>query len=492
MDESLRILYVSPEVVPFAKTGGLADVAGALPGALAARGHEVCVMMPRYAGLYNGKRSLSASSTPVFTVPVAGRSELVEVFELAEKKPVRFAFVAHEGFFRRPELYRDPDTGRDWADNDERFVYFSRAVLEWCKRADFRPNIIHVNDWQAALVLAYLKTAYATHEFFARTRTVLTIHNLAYHGQFPGERFGVLNLDPRLFGPLSYFEFYGKVNFLKAGICYADKINTVSETYAREIRSGPDLGCGLEGVLEGRAADLFGIVNGIDYDVWNPETDALLHSKYSLANLEGKKKNKEELMKKCGFDLSQSDLPLVGVISRLDDQKGFDLIAEVAEKFFQREMVFVLLGTGAEKYHKLFEKLQAKYPKKFHAFLMFDNRLAHLIEAGSDMFLMPSRYEPCGLNQLYSLKYGTVPVVRRTGGLADTVVDADVEQGTGTGYVFEEYSGDALLAVIDRALAAYNVPSGWRNIMENGMRQDFSWAASAKKYERLYQAALVS
>lgn len=491
MARRLKILYASPEMVPFAKTGGLADVAGALPQALAARGHEVCAVMPRHQALYNGSFALTPSSLPPFSVPVAQKTETVEAYELPERKDLRFVFISHEGFFRRPELYRDPETGSDYDDNDERFAYFSRAVLEWCKRADFRPDILHVNDWQAALIPTYLKTEYAADPFFAETRTVLTIHNLAYHGLFPGKRFGVLGLDPSYYAPLSFFEFYGKVDFLKAGICYADKINTVSETYSREIQSGPDFGCGLEGVLQQRSADLYGIVNGIDYSVWNPETDSLIPVNYSSQNLTGKLKNKEELMEECGFKLSHRELPVLGVISRLDDQKGFDLLAEIAERLFERDLLFVLLGTGAEKYHQLFETLQQKYPNKFHAFLTFDNRLAHLIEAGADMFLMPSRYEPCGLNQLYSLKYGTVPIVRRTGGLADTVEDADLTRGSGTGFVFDEYSGQALLEAIDRGLGAFALPAGWKKIMANGMAKDFSWAVSAAKYERLYHAASI-
>jgi len=489
MADKLRIVFASPEVVPFAKTGGLADVAGALPYALAERGHEVCVIMPRYAALYNGKHDVVASPVAPFTVPVNGQPEPVATFELAGDQPVRFVFVSHDSFFRRPELYRDPETGKDWDDNDERFAYFARVIIEWCKYSGFRPDIIHVNDWQSALAPAYLKTIYAQDEYFLHTRSILTVHNLAYHGQFPAERFGVLGLEPGHFAPLSFFEFYGKTNFLKAGLYYSDKINTVSETYAREIQSGPDLGCGLDGVLRERAHDLYGIVNGIDYRVWNPETDTLIPFNFSLSDLTGKQQNKEHLMAKCGFAPEQRNLPLVGVISRLDDQKGFDLIAEDVEKFFERDMLFVLLGTGQKKYHELFERLQKKYPQKFHAFLAFDNALAHLIEAGSDMFLMPSRYEPCGLNQLYSLKYGTVPVVRRTGGLADTVDNADPREGTGTGFTFTEYTGKALLVAIDRALAAYNVAPAWAKIRENGMRKDFSWAASAAKYERLYQAA---
>ena len=487
--DRIKVLFASPEVVPFAKTGGLADVAGALPYALAARGHEVAVLMPRYSGLYGGKYPLTAVSVPPLS-SIAGGDEPVLSFELGGKRrPVRFVFITREEYFRRPELYRDPSTGKDWADNDERFSYFARAILQWCKQTDFRPDIIHVNDWQSALVAPYLKLTYADDPFFARTRTVLTVHNLAYHGQFPAERFGVLRFDERLFAPLSCFEFYGKVDFLKAGISYSDKINTVSETYAREIQSGPDLGCGLDGVLRERTNDLYGIVNGIDYDIWSPENDALIAANYSRNDLSGKKKNKAALMQECGFPAAAEHLPVIGVISRLDDQKGFDLIAEVAEQLLERNFLLMILGTGHKKYHKLLEILQRQYPDKLRVFLTFDNRLAHVIEAGSDMFLMPSRYEPCGLNQLYSLKYGTVPVVRKTGGLADTVEDADPERGTGTGFVFLEYTGEALLEVIDRALAAFANPDQWRKIMENGMRQDFSWAASAAKYERLYEAA---
>ena len=484
----LKILYASPEVVPFAKTGGLADVAGALPYALAARGHDVVVMMPRYASLYGGKYQLAAVSP--LLVPSFGEHESVLSFELGgETRPVRFVFIAREEYFKRPELYRDPGTGQDWADNDERFSYFARAVLLWCKQTGFRPDIIHVNDWQSALVPAYLKLLCVDDPFFARTRTVLTIHNLAYHGQFPAERFGVLKLDARFFAPLSCFEFWGKVNFLKAGICYADKLNTVSETYAREIQSGPELGCGLDGILRERSNDVYGIVNGIDYDAWSPEKDTLIAANYSPSGMDGKGDNKAALLSECGFAPTAIDLPLIGVISRLDDQKGFDLLAEVAEELLARNFLFVVLGTGHKKYHELLELLQRRFPEKLHVFLAFDNRLAHLIEAGADMFLMPSRYEPCGLNQLYSLKYGTVPVVRKTGGLADTVEDADPARGTGTGFVFVEYTGAALLAVIDRALAAFAVPAQWHKIMENGMRQDFSWTASAAKYERLYEAA---
>jgi len=489
MAQKLKILYASPEVVPFAKTGGLADVAGALPQALAARGHELNVVMPRYQALYNGNFPMVPALPATLVVPVAQRQEPAEVFELVENQSVRFIFIAHDGFFRRPELYRDPQTGKDWVDNDERFAFFSRAILEWCKRAEFRPDIIHVNDWQTALIPALLKTEYAADRFFARTRTILTIHNLAYHGQFPGERFDILHIDPAYFAPMSSFEIYGKVNFLKAGISFADKINTVSETYSREIQGGPDLGCGLEGVLRNRAADVYGIVNGIDYDIWNPAVDPLIPANFSPKDTRGKKKNKRELMRICGFNPAHHGSPLLGIISRLDDQKGFDLLAEVADQLFERELLLTLLGTGAKKYHEFFEDLQTDYPDKFHAFLTFDNRLAHLIEAGADMFVMPSRYEPCGLNQLYSLKYGTVPVVRRTGGLADTVEDVDLAQGTGTGFVFDEYTGPALLAAIDRALTAYSHRKRWAGIMASGMAKDFSWSVSAAKYERLYQAA---
>ncbi len=488
MPHTLNVLYVSPEVVPFAKTGGLADVAGALPRALADRGHRVTVMMPRYRSLYNGEYPLANDATGSVDVPVGDRSESATFYTL-EKENVRYVFVSHDDYFNRPELYRDPSTGTDWADNDERFVFFSRAVLEWCLASNVRPDIINVNDWQSALIAVYLRTIHQDDLHFSPTRVILTIHNLAYHGQFPAERFSLLGYPAEWFMSLSPFEFYGKVNFLKAGIFYADKINTVSRTYAQEIQTGPDLGCGLDGLLRDRAPDLYGIVNGIDYDIWNPATDHLIPAQYTPEDLAGKQRNKAALLEKCGFAADKAELPLMGMISRLDAQKGFDLIEKVADELFSRDLLFVLLGTGTPKYHTLFETLQAKYGDTFRPFLTFDNQLAHLIEAGSDMFLMPSRYEPCGLNQLYSLKYGTVPVVRSTGGLADTVIDIDSDTN-GTGITFRPYTPEALLQAIDRAVSAYSDKKRWNAIVQNGMRQDFSWASSAKKYERLYQAAI--
>ncbi|MCI0405719.1 MAG: glycogen/starch synthase, partial [candidate division Zixibacteria bacterium] len=315
-----------------------------------------------------------------------------------------------------------------------------------------------------------------------------TIHNVAYQGHFPKETFFKLGINPHLFYPASPFEFWGKVNFMKIGISYADIINTVSERYAVEIQSDPEFGHGLEGVLRERNADLFGIINGIDYDDWNPEKDGLIPIRYGPRTLEKKKKNKEALLKKCG--LSGVTDPLLGMITRLVDQKGLDLFAEIADDLLALKVKMVVLGTGDERYHELFKELEKKYPKKIKAFLTFDNKLAHGIEAGSDLFLMPSRYEPCGLNQLYSLKYGTVPVVRETGGLADTVEPADEKGERGTGFVFTHYDSGEFFDSLKKALSLYGNKAAWKKLQLRGMEKDFSWHASAVKYLDLYQKAL--
>ncbi len=330
---------------------------------------------------------------------------------------------------------------------------------------------------------------YAGDSFFRSTGTVFSIHNLAYQGNFPKSTFEKLGVSRDLFYPTSPFEFWGNVSFMKAGISYADVVNTVSKTYAVEIQSSSEYGYGLEGVLRTRSQDLYGIVNGIDYQVWSPENDKLIPAKFSREDLSGKTKNKKELRKQCGLPQLRRDVPMIGIISRLADQKGFDLLAEISDELLAGDLQMVILGTGDEKYHRLFTRMQSKYPKKISVNLRFDNSLAHLIEAGSDMFVMPSRYEPCGLNQLYSLKYGTVPIVRKTGGLADTIENYNPKTGQGTGFVFKDYDASELLNTIRLALEVYKDKKAWTKLMQNGMSRDFSWTASAKKYAELYRKA---
>lgn len=488
---NLKILIVTPEAVPFAKTGGLADVTGSLSGALSKLGHQVKVILPKYKMVDETIFNLPEVNINFLEIPLGEKKEKIKLksCQLPDSK-VEYLFLVNDKYYKRDELYKDKTTGFDYGDNDERFILFALGTLEVLKALNWRPDIIHANDWQSALIPAYLKTLYAGDPFFAKTATVFTIHNLAYQGNFPKDSFAKIGVAKDLFYPTSPFEFWGNVNFLKVGISYADVLSTVSERYAVEIQSSSKFGFGLEGVLRTRNADLYGIVNGVDYQEWSPEKDKFVPSHYSMEDLSGKEKNKQALRQKCNLPKINKNVPLIGIISRLADQKGFDILAQISDQLLSLDLQMVILGTGEEKYHKLFTQMAKKYSEKISINLRFDDLLAHLIEAGSDMFLMPSRYEPCGLNQLYSLKYGTVPIVRETGGLADTIQDYNPDTGEGTGFVFKNYDSDELLDAIKRALRTYQDKEAWTKLMKNGMRRDFSWEASAQKYEDLYQKAL--
>jgi starch synthase len=487
--EKLKVIFASPEAVPFVKTGGLADVAGMLPRVLAESGHIIKVVLPHYS-LIPPDQQKRIKLDFALDIKSGGKTIPLKLGRLStELENLEFLFVGNDDYFDRPSLYVDPRTGLDYVDNDLRFIFFCRGVLETLKKLEWKPDIIHANDWQTALLPTYLATLYKNDPFFADTRSVYTIHNLAYQGTFPGKYFERLGLDKKLFYPTGPFEFWGKVNFMKSAINYATVINTVSERYAVEIQSSEEYGCGLEGVLRSRNKDLFGIVNGVDYDEWSPAKDKYIPYTYRPSNLAGKKKDKIELINRLGMPFRES-VPLIGIITRLADQKGLDLIAVAANDIFALDIQMVILGTGDKKYHDLLKKLEAKYPDKLKALLTYDNEMAHWIEAGADIFLMPSRYEPCGLNQLYSLKYGTPPVVRETGGLADTITDIDGNTGAGTGFVFEEYDPEEMLAAIKRAVALYGNKGLWRKVVKEGMKQDFSWNASAAKYVDLYHQAL--
>ncbi len=486
----MRILEVSSEVAPFARTGGLGDVLGALPRALAKLENEVIVAMPRYESIDFDKHRLVRQN---WTMPitVGDKTYPLEVDIIRNHRTkIHYWMIHNEKLFGRSELYRDIKTGKDYVDNDDRFIFFNRAVLEIAKKLGWRPDVIHCHDWQAALIPAYVKTGFGDDRFFENVKTVLTIHNLAFQGTFPADTFPKLGLPEDLFyamtGP---FEFFGNVNFLKSAVMLADKVTTVSEQYAKEIQTSVEFGAGLDGVLTQRSHDLSGIVNGVDYLVWSPSRDNHLPYRYSMANLGGKRKSKIELLGKAGLPIRENT-PLVGVISRLADQKGFDLIAEAADEMFSMNLQMILLGTGEKEYHRLFTALQKKYPDKLKVYLAFDDSLAHFIEGGSDIFLMPSRYEPCGLNQLYSLKYGTVPVVRKVGGLADTVEDYNPETTEGTGFVFEEYTSEAMLEALSRAVTLFAQKRPWKKLAKAGMQQDFSWDVSAGKYLRLFETLM--
>lgn len=487
----LKICYVSSEVVPFAKTGGLADVAGALPCALKEMNQDVRLMMANYKSINERKFVLrEVIRLKEVKVTLGNETRIIDgktAFLPNSKVHVYFLHIPE--YFDRKELYMDPTTGKDFEDNAERFAFFSKATLETLKLLYWQPDIIHCNEWQTALIPFYLKTQYKNDDFFKNTKTILTLHNLAYQGTFPLEKAGKIDIPDEYIQPGREFEFYGKLNLLKGGILFADLINTVSEKYAEEITEQAQYGFGFEDILKSRKKDLSGILNGVDYSNWDPETDHLISHDYTPDTLEDKIKNKKELCKQTNLSFDEN-IPLIGIISRLTDQKGFDLIEEVADDLMKMDLQIVILGTGDPKYHKLLEKLQKKFPSKLSVNLRFDNKLAHLIEAGSDIFLMPSRFEPCGLNQMYSLKYGTVPVVRETGGLADTIDDFDPKTGKGTGFTFKKYSGSEMLKAIQRAIKTFKDKRIWTKIQEAGMKKDFSWENSARKYMDLYKKAL--
>jgi starch synthase len=475
----MHIAFVASECVPYAKTGGLADVVGALPKALAAQGHQVSVFVPRYR-----QTKLTEPQTVVrsITIPFDDKYRFCSVVTPASSGPVRYYFVDYPPYFDREALYGT--SSGDYPDNAERFALFSRAVLEASKILGV-PNIFHCHDWQSALVPVLLRSLYAQDPAFRDAATVFTIHNMGYQGLFPPDILPLLMLPWDLF-TVDKLEFYGQVNFLKGALVSSDFITTVSKKYSQEIQTA-EYGFGLEGVLRARAATVTGILNGVDYDEWNPQTDKFIVAHYSPEDLSGKARCKQDLLAAFGVTNADPRTPVIGIVSRFAAQKGFDLIAQVMDRLAREEMIVVALGAGDKEYEELFLRLNRLFPHKIAVKVAYDNAIAHKIEAGSDMFLMPSRYEPCGLNQIYSLKYGTVPIVRATGGLDDTIEPWDARTGRGTGFKFSEYSGEALLMTIRAALQAFRDQASWQVLMRNGMMKDFSWNASAREYLRIYE-----
>lgn len=490
MPRPLNILFISSEVEPFAKTGGLADVSGALPQTIRQLGHEIRVMLPRYGSINERKARLhdmirmKEIDIPVgeHTFPASVKSSFIANPQVK----VQVYLLDNNTLFGRPGLYVHHETKKDFPDNDARFTFFNRGILEVLKKLGWQPDIIHCNDWPTGLVPAYLKTLYKNDPFYKETKTVFTIHNMAYQGTFPHKSFAQTGLPADQDAEHGVIA-WGNLNFLKAGLVHADALTTVSEKYAQEIRSSDEYGCGLQGLLEKRKHDLTGILNGVDYAVWDPSADELIPQRYDVRALDLKVENKKILLDRLGLPFDER-VPVIGIISRLADQKGFDLIGEVLDEMIALKVQLVVLGTGEKKYHDLFEKATKKYPRNVGISLTFNEELAHLIEAGSDMFLMPSRYEPCGLNQIYSLRYGTVPVVRATGGLDDTIEEYHASAGTGTGFKFARYESSEMLKALGRAVKAWGDQTGWRKLMKNGMAKDFSWEASARKYIQLYRS----
>jgi len=476
---AMHVTLVSSEIAPLAKTGGLGDVLGFLPTVLEQLGLRVSLIMPAYRSTLRCGFPISDTGIRL-TAPVAGQREVAKLLTTTVGNNIPLYLVAADRYFDRDYLYGTAEG--DYMDNARRFTFFCRTILELLKRDP--PQILHANDWQSALAIAFLKAQPHLYPELAAVKTVFTIHNLGYQGVFGHQDWPILGLDERFF-TLHYLEYYGQINFLKGGLAFADSITTVSPTYAEEIKTAGQ-GCGLEGVLQERAANLTGILNGVDYDTWSPEMDACITQRYNPRDLVGKKACKADLQR--SFGLSENpDVPVIGMVSRLTTQKGFDLLQPALTKLFSRHLQFVLLGTGDKHYQALFNTLPQRYPGQAGVQIAFDDVLAHKIIAGSDILLMPSCYEPCGLTQMYSLKYGTIPVVRATGGLKDTVEEFDPKTGKGNGFVFNDYDMPGMLAAVDRALALWRRKKDWASLVQKAMAADFSWQSSARAYVNLYQ-----
>lgn len=481
-EKKLKILFVSAEMTPFAKTGGLADVAGSLPMALGALGHDVRVVMPKY-------RQVEGEFEYVADFPVKldnwGDTCIIRKTELpykagGRKKNLTVYFADSYRYFDRDGIYGH-------FDDADRFAFFCRAVLDMLPRISFKPDIIHCNDWHTGPVCMLLKEQYDCYEFYGGISTIFTIHNLEYQGNFSSYAVKLLNLGYEVFTP-EKAEFYGMFSFMKTGIVYSDIINTVSEVYAREIQT-PQYGERLDGLLKKRSEDLFGILNGINYDEFDPTTDKIIAKNFGTSNYKNKKENKYALQAELGLPVG--DVPMIGLISRLSGQKGLNLLIDRIDDFLSKDIQFVLLGTGDDYYQDQFRRIAGSYPGKIAAWIGFNGPLAQKIYAGSDMFLMPSRFEPCGLGQIISLRYGTIPIVRATGGLAETITDYDRDNEKGNGFSFSNFSSDEMLDAVDRALRVYREkPEEWDKLIVRALETDFSWNRSAKKYEELYLHAI--
>jgi starch synthase len=486
MSKKLKIMMVASECVPFAKSGGLADVVGALPAALTKLGHEVIVVLPKYQGIDVDKYAIKPIQN--MGVWMGNRQEWCAVHNTSTQEGVTVYFIESKKFFDRAGLYFDADN-RDYEDNPRRFGFLTRAALQLCVDIRYQADIVHAHDWQSALAPAYLKIWHWDDPVLGNAASLLTIHNIGYQGVYSADHYEYLGLQWENFRD-DKFEDHGRVNYLKGGIQYADMVNTVSPKYALETRT-PEMAHGMAPYLNDKGASYVGILNGVDYQQWNPEVDELIPAHFSADDLSGKHTCKKELQRRFLL-LEQEDIPIIGVISRLAHQKGLDLLSHAIENILENMHVqFVLLGSGDPSLERYFGHLPMRYQGRVGCYIGYDNRLAHWIEAGADMFLMPSRYEPCGLNQIYSLKYGTLPVVRATGGLVDTVEQYDEVSGAGTGFKFYEPSAHAIYYTVGWAVSTYyDRRKQWDQMVQSAMAQRFSWDESAKEYEKAYHQAI--
>ncbi|MFZ2448825.1 MAG: glycogen synthase GlgA [Syntrophobacteraceae bacterium] len=484
---NMQILFCASEVSPFAKTGGLADVTGSLPASLQKLGCDVRIFMPLYRSVRNGAGPVLEPLVQDLVVPVGLHDYHVHIWESRTETDIPIYFLEKDEFYDRSYLYGSPVRG-DYEDNAERFIAFSRATRQLCSALGWYPSIFHLHDWQTGLIAPYFQLNWRYNPKLARSGTVLTIHNIAYQGLFPAGVFSLTQLPASVFS-LEGMEFWGQCGFLKAGLVYSDFLTTVSPRYSREIQT-PEFSFGLEGLLGERKESLAGILNGIDTREWDPQTDRLLPANFSADDLSGKKKCKEVLCDRLGFPRENRDHPLLAMIGRLATQKGYDLVEQVLPDLMELPVNLVILGTGDAAIEATLKEMEHAFPGRMKLFLEFDESLAHLIEAGADIFLMPSRYEPCGLNQMYSLRYGTIPVVHATGGLDDSVSDVMKEPASGTGFKFYDYEPEAFFEAVKSALDMFGQGPVWMDIQKRAMSQDFSWDRSAREYIKIYEKTL--
>ncbi len=487
MAKGFNVLFVTSEVYPYSKTGGLADVSNSLPQALNSLGNDVRIISPKYGQLDERRLQIhEIKRLKELKLNVNGKDTKFSIkssFIHGRNTKAQMYLMESLDYFKNKGIYQNSKTKKDFPNNDERYLFFCKAVIEILEILQWKPDVIHCNDWQTGLIPAFIKTVYKNNDYLKDIKTVFTIHNLAYQGNFPKSTFAKTGLPDSVLTEKGGLH-YGQFSYLKTALNYADKISTVSEKYAEEIRTNKEYGYGLEDVLKSRKKDMVGILNGIDYSIWNPVVDKLIPYRYTHQEIPLKYENKRELLEKYKIEFNE-DTPLIGVISRLVDQKGFDLIEKIMPQLMKEDVQMIVLGTGEEKYHKYLKKAEKKYKSKLAVHIGFDETLAHQIEAAADMFLMPSKYEPCGLNQMYSLRYGTVPIVRNTGGLADTIVD--YRKPNGNGFLFDKYNPQELYKAVKAALELYKDKVKWNKLARQGMSLDFSWKVSAAKYMKLYK-----
>lgn len=491
MKGKLKILMVFSEVAPFAKTGRVGEIGGALPKALKEMGHDVRVITPQYR-VTNERKYVLRDVIRLQNIEVPLGKETIQINVKSAFLPnskVQVYFIDYKPFFFRDGLYSDPKNSKDYSDNDKRFILFSKGVLETLTKLQWQPNVIHCHDWQSGLIPFLLKMVYKDDPFFYKIFSLFTIHNFAFQGNFDPECTSDIGVDGDFVFPRSGLDFHGKCSFLKAGIVYADVINSVSEQYALEAQCSSDSKYGMEEVLKTREASLYNVVNGIDYSVWNPDVDKFIPEKYNINNLSGKEGNKRALLERHGLPFCRKT-PIIAMISNLTAQDGLNLVRNAFDDLMRMNIYFILLGAGDKSYHRFFEQMSKKYADRVGINLTYDDSLAHLIEAGADIFLIPSMHGHGGLIPLYSLKYGTVPVVCETEGVTNSVQPFDPETGKGMGFVFHDSDVGHMLKIIKLAVQTFEDRKIWLRIMKNGMREDFSWSVSSKKYVQLYSKCI--